>query len=115
GYPVLLGRHGRRPEGPRLPPALGAARRPRDAVVVGCRRAGDVMIPRCEAGEVGVVDHGAITPWARPHSIHAAAICRTLPADSGGTGFSSVIASSAQNHWSGSRRSSSRMSGTASG
>src|SRR5262249_29345340 len=88
------------PEDARLPPALGVPRRPGDAVVVGAGRAGDAVVVRRQAREVGARDHGGRRPRWIPHSTQAWAERRTLPAASGGTGFSPVMASKAQNHWS---------------
>src|SRR5262249_8419606 len=85
--PVVARLNRYRPAHAWLPPVFQVSGGPRDAVVVDARRAADAMVVQRETRKCFDQGHGLRCPCLFPHSIHAWAMRRTLPAASGGTGF----------------------------
>ena len=95
--PMIVTSRVNRPEHARLPPTFRVASCPRDAVVPDRSRAGYLVILAGQVGEQIRQIHFASRPLSRPHWTHTRADASMSPASLSATGFSSVMASSAQN------------------
>src|SRR5260370_41845965 len=97
-HAIIIGRTMNRPKYAGLPPILGIPCCPGNTIVIAAGGTGNPMISLCKTRKRLVGHHGLNNPLLVPQVIQAWAMTETLPAASWGSGFSSVIASTAQNH-----------------